>query len=401
MSIEGQLQIKLDHYAGRIVDVQIHSSRPLAASQVFVGKTPEQLLSLLPMFYTICGNGQAFAALLALRQALGLAPDPAADTARQMLVELETLREHCWRILLDWPALAALESDKRQMVPFMRLQKEFHLALFGEQQAFQFNSAAIVNEARLVKQIDALDVLLDQGVFGGRLSEWRGLQSEVQLLDWLQSNESLTANLLKSLYARHWCDIGCNDIGRLPNKLDPDELKRRLPIGRRAAEFIQAPEWQGVCYETTVLNRQQDQALVADYLATYGNGLLTRLVARLHEVASTAMILKQTMIQWQQGIAQSPLKAETAAPEGYGLAQIQAARGLLIHRLQLKRGRVLNYGIVAPTEWNFHPAGVVAAGLKQLRADNLAELRSQADFWINAVDPCVRYELFISEVADG
>ncbi len=396
MSIEGRLQIRLDCNAGRIVDVHIHSSRPLAASQVFVGKTPEQLLTLLPMLYTVCGNGQAFAALLALRQALGLALDPVTDTARHMLIDLETLREHCWRILLDWPAFAVLESDKRQMAPFMRLLKEFQRALFGEQQPFQLHTTATVDEARLVQQIDELEVLLDQAIFGSRLTEWGRLQSEVQLFGWLQNNESVSAQLLRSLYTRHWCDVGCNDIGRLPSKLDPNEITQRLSVDRDTAEFVQTPDWQGRCYEATVLNRQQDLPLIADCLGKYGNGLLTRLVARLQEVASTPVVLKRRMAHLCAGIAQPTPSVETTMAKGYGLAQVQAARGLLIHHLQLQQGRILHYGIVAPTEWNFHPKGVVAAGLKQLRADDLTVLRNQAAFWINAVDPCVRFELLLS-----
>ncbi|MDD5502568.1 MAG: hypothetical protein PHH26_03780 [Candidatus Thermoplasmatota archaeon] len=78
-----------------------------------------------------------------------------------------------------------------------------------------------------------------------------------------------------------------------------------------------------------------------------------------------------------------------------GLAQVQAARGLLIHRLELRLGRVHHYRIIAPTEWNFHPEGIVAQGLKQLKAGNPNDLQRQAELFINAVDPCVQYELHL------
>lgn len=399
MSIEGQLHIKLDCSAGRIIAVQIRSGRPLAAAQVFVGKTPEQLLTLMPMLYTICGSGQAFAALQALRQALGQAPDPVADTARQILVDVETLREHCWRILLDWPGCAGFETDKRQMAPFMLLHKEFHAALFGRQPAFQLDSTVSLDETGIVRQIDDLEALIEQAVFQGRLKSWKALQDERQLLEWLNGNESATAQLLKPLYTRQWCDIGRNAIERLP-KLKPDELKRRLPIGKRATAFMSTPDWRGRCYETTVLNRQQHHPLIADSLATYGNGLLTRLLARLNEVASMPAMLRKRLAQLMEPSTAGSDQGDHSGPMGYGLAQVQAARGLLIHRLQLNRGRILDYAIVAPTEWNFHPGGVVAAGLEQLPADNLTVLRKQAEFLINAVDPCVRYELFISDAGN-
>ncbi len=88
---------------------------------------------------------------------------------------------------------------------------------------------------------------------------------------------------------------------------------------------------------------------------------------------------------------------QSAVGNGIGLAQVQAARGLLIHRLELRQGRVYDYRIVAPTEWNFHPEGVVASGLKQLRAGSPNELQRQAELFINAVDPCVQYALHLTD----
>ena len=42
-------------------------------------------------------------------------------------------------------------------------------------------------------------------------------------------------------------------------------------------------------------------------------------------------------------------------PSGDGIAWVENARGLLIHRVRLTRRTSRHYGIVAPTEWNFHP----------------------------------------------
>ncbi len=77
-----------------------------------------------------------------------------------------------------------------------------------------------------------------------------------------------------------------------------------------------------------------------------------------------------------------------------GLSQIPAARGLLVHRVRLAEGRVKDYRILAPTEWNFHPEGVVAAGLDAMAArSDGPELEPLARLFIAAVDPCVEFEL--------
>ena len=80
---------------------------------------------------------------------------------------------------------------------------------------------------------------------------------------------------------------------------------------------------------------------------------------------------------------------------GTGIAQVEAARGRLVHRVELDGDRVQRYQILAPTEWNFHPRGVLAQGVKGLAVSNKALLRRQTELLINAIDPCVGYELQI------
>ena len=64
-----------------------------------------------------------------------------------------------------------------------------------------------------------------------------------------------------------------------------------------------------------------------------------------------------------------------------------------LHRVELEREGVRSYRILAPTEWNFHPAGAAAQGLIHLPAQDTAVLRRLAALLINAVDPCVGYDL--------
>lgn len=92
-----------------------------------------------------------------------------------------------------------------------------------------------------------------------------------------------------------------------------------------------------------------------------------------------------------------PDPAIVSNTDSIGLAQLQAARGLLIHRLELRHGRVYDYRIAAPTEWNLHPEGVVAQGLKHLKAESPNDLRRQAELLINSVDPCVLYNLKLTD----
>ena len=73
--------------------------------------------------------------------------------------------------------------------------------------------------------------------------------------------------------------------------------------------------------------------------------------------------------------------------DGQALGWCEMARGLLLHWVQLdSAGGVLDYRVLAPTEWNFHPQGALAQAVATL-ASNDQEL---AAMLAAAFDPCVR-----------
>jgi uptake hydrogenase large subunit len=110
-------------------------------------------------------------------------------------------------------------------------------------------------------------------------------------------------------------------------------------------------------------------------------------VSRLFELANLPNVLQQNFIDMQTPFNQT--KNEM------GVAQIQASRGLLIHKVELKNGVIANYQIVAPTEWNFQRSGVAELSLQTLDAHDTTTLRQHAALIINAIDPCVGFELVI------
>jgi uptake hydrogenase large subunit len=99
------LQCRSDTFAPThsfsVQNVNIQSTRPLHISRLFIGKTPEQTLTILPLLFNVCGIAQSFAAFTALSQALKLEENSNATLARQMLVNVEMLREHCWWLLIN------------------------------------------------------------------------------------------------------------------------------------------------------------------------------------------------------------------------------------------------------------------------------------------------------------
>jgi coenzyme F420-reducing hydrogenase alpha subunit len=187
-------------------------------------------------------------------------------------------------------------------------------------------------------------------------------------------------------------DAGAADIAPLP-PMDREELKTIL-LGPNAAAFAAQPEWEGRPRETTPLSRVLDHGLVASVKDRYGYGLLARMVACLIELAeipgrmhSLAATLKP---ERQEAQPTMPRKSGT----GIGIAE--AARGRLVHAVEIADGLVRRYRILAPTEWNFHPDGAAACGLARIALAAPQHREMLARLFIAAVNPCVGYELRLS-----
>jgi coenzyme F420-reducing hydrogenase alpha subunit len=150
-----------------------------------------------------------------------------------------------------------------------------------------------------------------------------------------------------------------------------------------AGPFIAAPTWDGGPRETSALQRRADAPLVQQLLASQGKGLLARQVARLDELVATVA----RMAELVAGVAPESRGGAASDLSGAGVAGVEAARGRLAHAVVLDHGTVVDYRILAPTEWNFHPAGPLARGLVGMAAGD--DLQARAQLLVDAIDPCV------------
>jgi coenzyme F420-reducing hydrogenase alpha subunit len=74
------------------------------------------------------------------------------------------------------------------------------------------------------------------------------------------------------------------------------------------------------------------------------------------------------------------------------------ARGLLVHQVEIHgaggEARVAACRVLAPTEWNFHPQGVVAQRIAAMDTGRLAEdTERRVRLLMAAFDPCVPFDV--------
>ncbi len=357
MAVEGKLEISLFAEDGRVSQVEIASSRPLRLTKLFAGKTPDEALVLIGSLYSVCGIAQKAAALSAIEAAMGHEKREQVLRARGLAVWAETAREHILRIAMDWGD----GKPSKDLPPIIALPGRVVNAL-GD--AFTLGGQCEINRVQIGGQIDLLEAYIEKEILG---SCWSNGAEE-----WIAARETPMAARVYHIKARGWADLGEQaKVGLLPS-MEAGSLAERFAD----PDYVAKPDWQGGVCETTALIRTGVQ----------GRGLLARMVALVAELAA----IPQRLRDFLNGPGESPTSEFV---KNWGISQLEAARGRLVHGVQLTDGKVGAYRILAPTEWNFHPEGIAARILTGLEFEDEASLIERARQLICAIDPCVAFEI--------
>ncbi len=355
MGPEGALRVGLRVDGGRVTQVHLSSSRPDIAGQLLCDRSRAETAALVPRLYSICARSQAAASELACAAAAGDTLGEDLLVRVRASVSAETLRELALRTLLEWPKALGETPDE-----------------------------AAIAAARGALNGPAGSGAIAQAAFGSSAEEWLDLQTLPALQRWAEQGRTAAAR-----FVRHALDddaaasagmppaSAMAAVPLLPAALPWSALVALAQAADADAEFARRPVWRGAPAETGALARQQADALLQALLQRGRSRVAARVVARLRELA---LLLA--------GRGQAPLGA-TTLPDGSGLAWVENVRGLLLHRLRLVRGRTADYRIVAPTEWNFHPAGALPAALQHAPAHDLDALQRRTRVLVDSLDPCV------------
>ncbi|HET7863661.1 MAG TPA: hypothetical protein VFL86_04580 [Burkholderiaceae bacterium] len=298
------------------------------------GLPARRLPGVLGSLFSLCGHAHATCAGLAVAAALG--QEAAIDATARAALAQQTLREHLRSLWLDGPRLLGDEA--------------------GIDAAGQELSQCPLFSGRP----DDLPGWLQAHLFGMLPAAW--------LAGWERGPASQPQPLRAWLGRCTGADTPLPALPPLPVPSD-SAAWRRWAADLDEDQFAAQPRWLGACAETGVWTRHHLPA------AQQPSTPALRLGARLAEVARLAS---------PGGAAWLALGALPLAA-GEALAWVEMARGLLIHHVRLDgqgdAARVAACQVVAPTAWNFHPLGAMAAALESWLG--------HPGLLVAAYDPCV------------
>lgn len=347
----------------------LHSGRRAWAGELARGQTAAVLPGLLASLFNLCGHAHRLCAEGALAAAQpGRQPAPAGVAAR---LRRDTAAEHVRRIALDWPRLLA---DGDAGVASAALAGLRTCPLLGPRDA---------HDPTLWPDTLAW---LEQGWLQMPATRWHRAWQVCGADWWLDWSHRQTGWLPALVSAARSADTG-----------EPLDQTRALRVHGSDAGlvalaadldhqpgFVLAPLWQGAGAHTGPWARRHGAD--ADLPLTPWSLLGSR-VAELVRLCLPDGDGQGARVLQHGGLHLGP---------DDGLAWVEMARGLLVHRVRLHGdgadSRVQACQVLAPTEWNFQPQGEVAHRVAALdaRAPGVAR---QVGLLMAAFDPCVPFEI--------
>ncbi|MCA9622006.1 MAG: nickel-dependent hydrogenase large subunit [Myxococcales bacterium] len=372
---EGALSVELLLGRHAIERVAVTSTRPRAATAVLEGRSLAEALRLTPLMFSLCGTSHALAVLEAAETALGIELSDEQHAARALIAAAEVMEGHSFTLLLDWPHLVGEAPVPRAHASIRRQIARLHRALYPDGDALRLGGGRLAPRREVLEGVvGLLGQLVDQHILGesGRRFPLKGGQIEA----WAEGGATPAARVLAAALCEP--DDRSDAVTLLPS-LDAAWFGERLKAG---IGFALAPAFHDAPAEAGPLARMQHSPLVRAVSERHGHSPVARMTARLVELAE----LYASLEAYVAALAPSAPLDVDASGSGSGAGVAIASRGPLAYWLELERGRVARLRNVAPTEWNFHPAGALARSLEGTPAEG-AERR--AELVVASLDPCV------------
>jgi hypothetical protein len=150
-----------------------------------------------------------------------------------------------------------------------------------------------------------------------------------------------------------------------------------------------AVSYKNRLYEVGSLSRAMvnKEPIVKNLHKRYKDSLLTRVFARVHEVALLLDYSKKLLQNLDLSQESCTLDANLLLDKFEGTGVVEAARGSLIHKVKVCNGVIENYEIIVPTQWNLSH-GIEAEKGIAIKAMVGSKTIEEASFIFRTFDVC-------------
>ncbi|AUX78780.1 nickel-dependent hydrogenase large subunit [Sinorhizobium fredii] len=363
----GTISIEVTVSSGVASSVAVKANRPQGLTRIFVARRPEEAPTLARQVFSLCGFSQSVASRLAVLNAADLSMGEGERVAAATGLYAERIFETLRALILHWPS-----PLPNELAPVAG--RCLRRALAASQEIIGQASSGKINPQQLASAVARL-------CFAARS---------------IGISDPGDMPLPGSACAAMMQDIVNNRVfaDRLPDALtveDDHEVIFRLSD---EPDYSNLPHLPGRVVETGAYARRPAWG------AASGSHLARRFLARIGDVGYCLGQLKAVARAGEHDWVTLACGAPAPGAGGYGA--VECARGRLYHQAEIGgNGRLSAYRILAPTEWNFHPAGPFVDTLLRSRIGSDDSAPRSVSLLAVLFDPCVAFDVGIREADDA
>ena len=376
--IEGELIVRLDCDGRRVRRVTVRSTRPMVAARVLTGKTAADAAATVPKLVQPlrqrAGRGRRECARRGGRER-----DSMADArGRDRDVMLESVQDAFRHLLIDWPNAMGSAPCATPVAA-----ARFRDRVVDARGRWRAAARRCGGDAR--RWACACPRSRPQAIFGMPRRAGSNSPMSTRCVAWCAAARPFRRVAARPAAGRR-ADARPEhdpaDAARVADAL----LRIVVPALRADPAFARAPTWAGAPVETGALARMRNDPLVAAVQGEFGNAVVTRIVARLAELARAD--------RWSS-TGTDARTGSAAADPGHAARRRRRARGGRDRartaaapraRARRARRRLPDRGA---DRMELSPRRRAGARPRRLEVDDERHLLRAARLAVHALDPCV------------
>ena len=404
--IEGEAKLNFNFKDDKIdfVDIEFMSTRNI--ENILKGKAAFDALVINPRVCGICGHAHLMATVQAIESCYdNLIISDKAKILRELTLNFELIQNHFkWFYLTLYPLFGKKQQILKATYPSQLMSKA--IAVIGGQ--YPHTSYAIVGGvacevtgmdlikiehyiSETIKFVEENLVKVDSDVFftckdadilyDGDLREILEEIKSLKLLECGKSYDRFISFGENSLFKK-----GKSIKTKVTHNISLEDVKESQIMSL----FAKNVSFKNKYYEVGPLARAMinKTPLIMDAHKKYGDSIFSRILARVYETSQLLVYSSELIkrLDLTQPSYIEPQK-DISKLSGSGYSAVEAARGTLIHRVELEAGIIKNYEIITPTQWNLSGGTREKHGVSQRAMIGLNDVKI-AELVFKSFDVC-------------
>ena len=380
--IEGEAELDFTFNEGLIEDVKINFGFYRGIEEILRGKEVRDALVITPRVCGICNHAHLLTAVRAIEDGyknagLKVNLSSKANDIREFTLACELIQNHIkWFYMTIFPQLEAYIhqlSDENYAIKASYLASTITkaLAIF----AGQWPHSSYAVPGGITCDPTHLDVMQAQSLLDECITFFEQVVTGMKLDDYLAIDSVSSLHKIEGDFGKLLHLLGSNDMAEIGQSHDRFIVFGDCILSKAGKSIVtnvsnvdvryvleslqegtvaKAVTYKERLYEVGPLARGMvaKTPIVKNLHKRYKDSLLTRVFARVHEVAQLLDYAKALLKNLRLDEPSVTLVAHGLPQDFEGTGVVEAARGSLIHKTTVKNGAISNYEIITPTQWN-------------------------------------------------